>query len=162
MAKQKKKRWGHWCWFCQRVQPNERFGGKGHAHHICRECTRARRAGALPVKEKIRRWFEDARTQPEGGNALEPWWCPADEPEWFAYELPPFETVLDHPALEPAIRTEAELPSWLDGDEPPSGPAPDPFHSCCNAAELEQFGFFDLSPGAVTRILPLEASLREA
>ena len=45
MAK-KKKRQGHWCWYCRRVMSNERFSGKGHARHLCRECTRARRAAA--------------------------------------------------------------------------------------------------------------------
>ena len=29
---------GHYCWVCDRRKPNERFSGKGHARHICREC----------------------------------------------------------------------------------------------------------------------------
>ena len=34
----KKKRHGHWCWACNRIRPNERLSGRGHARHICREC----------------------------------------------------------------------------------------------------------------------------
>lgn len=36
----KKKRRGHWCWSCDRVLPNERFSGAGHARHLCRDCSR--------------------------------------------------------------------------------------------------------------------------
>ena len=36
----KKKRRGHWCWSCDRVLPNERFSGAGHARHLCRACSR--------------------------------------------------------------------------------------------------------------------------
>lgn len=31
---------GHYCWVCGRTRPNERFSGKGHARHICKECAR--------------------------------------------------------------------------------------------------------------------------
>ena len=34
----KKKRSGHYCWVCGRILPNERFSGKGHSQHICRDC----------------------------------------------------------------------------------------------------------------------------
>jgi hypothetical protein len=29
---------GHYCWVCGRTRANERFSGKGHARHICKEC----------------------------------------------------------------------------------------------------------------------------
>lgn len=29
---------GHYCWVCRRIRANERFTGKGHARHICRDC----------------------------------------------------------------------------------------------------------------------------
>lgn len=29
---------GHFCRVCGRVRANERFSGKGHARHICRDC----------------------------------------------------------------------------------------------------------------------------
>ena len=31
---------GHYCRICERVRPNERFSGKGHKIHICKECSR--------------------------------------------------------------------------------------------------------------------------
>ena len=31
---------GHYCWVCGRVRANERFSGKGHARHICKQCAR--------------------------------------------------------------------------------------------------------------------------
>lgn len=29
---------GHYCRICGRICPNERFSGRGHATHLCREC----------------------------------------------------------------------------------------------------------------------------
>lgn len=37
MAKEKMNR-GHYCWRCGGIRPNERFTGKGHSRHICRDC----------------------------------------------------------------------------------------------------------------------------
>lgn len=37
MAK-KKKRSGHYCRICGEYKANEKFTGKGHARHICKEC----------------------------------------------------------------------------------------------------------------------------
>ena len=31
---------GHWCRICGRTRPNEKFSGKGHKNHICKECSR--------------------------------------------------------------------------------------------------------------------------
>lgn len=31
---------GQWCWCCGNILPNEKFSGKGHRRHICRECAR--------------------------------------------------------------------------------------------------------------------------
>ncbi len=31
---------GHYCKICGRVRPNEKFSGKGHKNHICKECAR--------------------------------------------------------------------------------------------------------------------------
>ena len=36
----KKKRSGHYCRICGRSRPNEKFSGKGHRNHICKECSR--------------------------------------------------------------------------------------------------------------------------
>jgi len=31
---------GHWCRICSHTKPNEKFSGKGHENHICKECSR--------------------------------------------------------------------------------------------------------------------------
>lgn len=31
---------GHYCRICGRVRPNEKFSGKGHKSHVCKECSR--------------------------------------------------------------------------------------------------------------------------
>ena len=31
---------GHFCWCCRRMRPNERFSGRNHARHLCRDCAR--------------------------------------------------------------------------------------------------------------------------
>jgi hypothetical protein len=42
----KEKQQGHYCKICGEVKANEKFSGKGHAAHICKECER------LPVERK--------------------------------------------------------------------------------------------------------------
>jgi uncharacterized membrane protein YukC len=37
MGKRKRRR-GHFCWSCRGVLPNERFSGRGHARHVCKQC----------------------------------------------------------------------------------------------------------------------------
>ncbi len=37
---------GQYCRICGRNRPNEKFTGKGHSKHICKECTR------MPKKER--------------------------------------------------------------------------------------------------------------
>ena len=38
--RKKKKRRGHFCWSCERIRANERFSGKGHARHLCKDCSK--------------------------------------------------------------------------------------------------------------------------
>jgi len=38
--KHKQKRHGHYCWCCGRRRPNEKFSGKGHVRHLCRDCSK--------------------------------------------------------------------------------------------------------------------------
>lgn len=45
MAKKRKHR-GHYCKICGDYKPNEKFSGKGHAKHICKECA------SLPQEKK--------------------------------------------------------------------------------------------------------------
>ena len=42
MAKhrKKKKQSGHFCWCCGRHRPNERFSGRGHRNHLCKDCSK--------------------------------------------------------------------------------------------------------------------------
>lgn len=30
---------GHYCIICGRTRPNEKFSGKGHRRHICKDCS---------------------------------------------------------------------------------------------------------------------------
>lgn len=49
----KGKRRGHFCWCCRSVLSNEKFSGKGHAQHLCRNCRR------LPVEVREFRGAEN-------------------------------------------------------------------------------------------------------
>lgn len=44
---------GHYCRMCGRARPNEKFSGKGHRIHVCKDCSR------LPKDERRRRELED-------------------------------------------------------------------------------------------------------
>jgi hypothetical protein len=35
-----KRRSGHYCWSCDRRRANEKFSGRGHAQHLCKDCAR--------------------------------------------------------------------------------------------------------------------------
>ena len=36
----RKRRSGHYCWSCDRMRANEKFSGRGHARHLCKDCAR--------------------------------------------------------------------------------------------------------------------------
>jgi hypothetical protein len=36
----RKHRRGHYCWSCGRTRANEKFSGRGHAEHLCKDCAR--------------------------------------------------------------------------------------------------------------------------
>lgn len=40
---------GHYCRICGRTRANEKFTGKGHKNHICKDCTRE--SGRKPKEE---------------------------------------------------------------------------------------------------------------
>jgi len=44
---------GHYCRICGRYRANEKFSGKGHRIHVCKECAR------LPARERQFREEED-------------------------------------------------------------------------------------------------------
>ena len=46
MARKKKKGEGHFCWVCGQHKAHEKFSGKGHANHMCKQCH------GLPVTER--------------------------------------------------------------------------------------------------------------
>ena len=59
-----RKRSGHFCWCCGRMRPNERFSGRNHGRHLCRDCAR------LPAEEREYR---------QGERDIERILIPADE-----------------------------------------------------------------------------------
>jgi hypothetical protein len=46
---------GHDCRICGRTRPNEKFSGKGHRTHVCKDCTRLPKLerGAIEREEEI-------------------------------------------------------------------------------------------------------------
>ncbi len=41
MSQQRRKqRRGHYCWSCGRTRANEKFSGRGHVEHLCKDCAR--------------------------------------------------------------------------------------------------------------------------
>ena len=36
----RKRRTGHYCWSCGQMRANEKFSGRGHARHLCKDCAR--------------------------------------------------------------------------------------------------------------------------
>ena len=46
MISSMKKAHGHYCKICGKYKANEKFSGKGHAAHICKECAK------LPIEKR--------------------------------------------------------------------------------------------------------------
>jgi hypothetical protein len=64
----------HYCHVCGRYRANEKFSGKGHARHICKDCAREQKVAARQrrrerlKKEQTAQAHEqetDAPTQPD-------------------------------------------------------------------------------------------------
>lgn len=51
---------GHWCRICFQHRPNEKFSGKGHRDHICKECSRRPIAerNAIDHEREIHGYYE--------------------------------------------------------------------------------------------------------
>ena len=47
------KKQGHYCRICGRHRANEKFSGKGHAKHICKDCDREHRAKLRERKREL-------------------------------------------------------------------------------------------------------------
>lgn len=48
----RKKRRGHYCKICDRYRPNEKFSGKGHKTHVCKDCMRLPREKRQFIEEE--------------------------------------------------------------------------------------------------------------
>jgi hypothetical protein len=44
---------GHYCWVCARHRANERFSGRSHARHVCKDCSTLGKA-ELACRQHIR------------------------------------------------------------------------------------------------------------
>ena len=44
---------GHYCRICGRVRPNEKFSGKGHRIHVCKECSRMPKEKREIIEQEI-------------------------------------------------------------------------------------------------------------
>jgi rubredoxin len=55
---------GHYCRICGRVRPNEKFSGKGHKNHICKQCASKpkEKIKAIEQKEEIFGYLKQSRT----------------------------------------------------------------------------------------------------
>lgn len=69
----KKKRQGHYCKICDQWKANEKFSGKGHAAHICKECASLpiERKNELQRINKVERISEKIRLTKEEWDLLE-------------------------------------------------------------------------------------------
>ncbi len=47
-----KKYRGHYCRICRRSHPNEKFSGKGHRNHICKDCARKPKSDIDEIDQK--------------------------------------------------------------------------------------------------------------
>jgi hypothetical protein len=43
----------HWCRICGRTRPNEKFSGKGHKNHICKECSRKPKEELYKIDQSV-------------------------------------------------------------------------------------------------------------
>ena len=57
MARKREKRQGHFCWACGRSRPNEKFSGKGHRRHLCKDSARlgTTRLAAIQAMRNLKR-----------------------------------------------------------------------------------------------------------
>ena len=68
----KKKRSGHYCRICGRCRPNEKFSGKGHRNHICKECARKPKTeiDAIDQTEEIFSFLSQSNISKKNVNRL--------------------------------------------------------------------------------------------
>ncbi|MBZ0309938.1 MAG: hypothetical protein K8I82_28000, partial [Anaerolineae bacterium] len=60
-----KKQQGHYCRMCGRYRANEKFSGKGHREHVCKDCHREQDAKKKLLKKVRQRAAEAGLRQPK-------------------------------------------------------------------------------------------------
>lgn len=68
----KKKQRGHYCRVCGRSRPNEKFSGKGHRNHICKECAQKPKTeiNEIDQTEEIFSFLKQSRISKKNVNRL--------------------------------------------------------------------------------------------
>jgi len=58
----KKRYSGHYCRICGAIKPNEKFSGKGHRNHICKECSRKPKVeiNEIDMEQEIFRYLKQS------------------------------------------------------------------------------------------------------
>jgi len=67
-----KKYRGHYCRICKRTRPNEKFSGKGHRNHICKDCARKPKSDIdeIDQKQEIFRYLQQSNISKKNINRL--------------------------------------------------------------------------------------------
>lgn len=90
---------GRYCYICGRTRPNEKFSGKGHAKHECKECQKKKRKqcnNAPQTYETKSEWWDYEMNQSEYWNDM----C-NDSAFAMYYEVDEMENLAEH-AIEAA------------------------------------------------------------
>lgn len=72
---------GHWCRICGRTKPNEKFSGKGHKNHICKECSRKPREeiDEIEQSEEIFNYLNQSNISKKNIKRLEKLSCSSNQ-----------------------------------------------------------------------------------
>jgi len=67
-----KERRGHYCRICGSVRPNEKFSGRGHRIHVCKECARLPKEerDAIEHREEILNYLRQSHISPRNVSRL--------------------------------------------------------------------------------------------
>ena len=63
---------GHYCNICGRSRPNEKFTGKGHRNHICKDCAKMPKEEqeAIEHEEEIFNYLQQSNISPKNISRL--------------------------------------------------------------------------------------------
>jgi ribosome-binding protein aMBF1 (putative translation factor) len=94
----KKKPAGHYCRICGRRRANEKFGGRGHALHICKDCQRE-------LKREAR---QKSKAEETDAVVLEP------EEDLMDMDEDDLELMLDQPlTTQPKAKKASPMTNWM-------------------------------------------------